>query len=368
MGADVMTTWRQLIARFFRLGWTGFGGPPAHVAQMRRQWVDGGDVDAQEFSDAFGAVSILPGPASTQLALWLGWRAKRLPGMFVAGLLFISPSVALATMLATHLRGRSALAHVVEWFALGASAVVPAIAWWSAINIVKVPFRSGVSEIPRSHYRCLCAVGFVGGLASAMVNPVITLLATALGYLAFRRVTLRGSLAAGIATNSPLSGIWVMALKVGALSFGGGFVIVPMMRADVIHQHWMTSSLFASAVALGQVTPGPVVATVAAIGVLRGGVTTGLLAAAIAFAPSFLFIGTLSPHLSRLRASASGRLVTGALGAAAAGMIGASGVLLAAAERQWWLGIVTALACVAGKRIPFLALLAAGGVIGLVIH
>lgn len=363
-----MTTWRELIARFARLGWTGFGGPPAHVAQMRRQWVDSGDVEAQEFTDAFGAVSLLPGPASTQLALWLGWRAKRLPGMVVAGALFITPSVLLVTLLATKLRGHGTLAHLVEWAALGASAVVPAIALWSAINIVKAPWRAGVSDIPSTHYRLLSAAGLIGGLASSYVNPVISLLAIALAYLTIRRVIPQGALLAGIATGSPLSTIWWMALKVGALSFGGGFVIVPMMRADVIHQHWISSSLFASAVALGQVTPGPVVATVAAIGVLRGGIHVGLLAAAIAFAPSFFFIGVLSPHFSRLRASLSGRLVTGALGASAAGMIAASGVLLAVAERQWWLGIVTAVAGVAGKRIPFLALLAGGAAVGLIVH
>ena len=368
MGARIVTTWRHLIGRFARLGWTGFGGPPAHVAQMRRQWVDSGDVEAQEFSDAFGAVSILPGPASTQLALWLGWRAKRIPGMLLAGALFITPSVLLVTLLATKLRGHGTLAHLVEWSALGASAVVPAIALWSAINIVKGPWRAGVSDIPPTHYRILSGAGLVGGLASSYVNPVISLLGIALLYLACRRVVPRGALVAGVATGSPLSAIWWMALKVGALSFGGGFVIVPMMRADVIHQHWISSSLFASAVALGQITPGPVVATVAAIGVLRGGIHVGLIAAAIAFAPSFLFIGTLSPHFSRLRASLAGRLVTGALGAAAAGMIGASGVLLAVAQRQWWLGIVTAVACVAGKRIPFLALLAAGAVVGLIVH
>jgi chromate transporter len=276
--------------------------------------------------------------------------------------------VLLVTVLATQLRGHSLIAHCVERAALGASTAVPAIALWSAVTIVKGPFRTGVAEIPARHYVVLTVMGFCGALASSVVNPVITLLAIAAIYAGFRRVAPTGRLVGMAATGSPAWSLWWMALKVGALSFGGGFVIVPLMRADVIHQQWMAPGLFASAVALGQITPGPVVATVAAIGVLRGGVSAGLVSAVIAFAPSFVFIATLSPHFSRLRASLTGRVVTGSLGAGAAGMIGAAGVLMAIAERRWWQLVASALCLVAGKKIPFLALLALGASVGLLFH
>ena len=128
---------------------------------------------------------------------------------------------------------------------------------------------------------------------------------------------------------------WV-AFKVGALSFGGGFVIIPLMRADAVGRHWMTSGQFLNAVALGQITPGPVVLTVSAVGYAAAGVGGGLLAALVAFAPSFAFVLGGARYFSALRTSRRAQLFLDGAGPAAIGAILGSAILLAEALSQPW--------------------------------
>ncbi|WP_344330535.1 chromate transporter, partial [Kitasatospora putterlickiae] len=156
---------------------------------------------------------------------------------------------------------------------------------------------------------------------------------------------------------------WV-AFKVGALSYGGGFVIIPLMRDDAVNRyHWMTDGQFLNAVALGQVTPGPVVQTVAVVGYAAAGIAGGLLAATVAFAPSFLLVILGGRHFDRLRAD--GRVqdfLTGA-GPAVIGAIAGSALPLATALAHGWQWAVLALATlwlVAARRGVVSALLAAG--------
>jgi chromate transporter len=129
---------------------------------------------------------------------------------------------------------------------------------------------------------------------------------------------------------------WV-ALKVGALSYGGGFVIIPLMQHDAVTTyHWMTGTQFLNAVALGQVTPGPVVQTVAVVGYAAGGIGGGLLAAAIAFAPSFVFVLLGGRHFDRIRANDSVvSFLTGA-GPAVIGAIAGSAIPLGLAYSHLW--------------------------------
>ena len=145
---------------------------------------------------------------------------------------------------------------------------------------------------------------------------------------------------------APLGGIgalaWV-ALKVGALSYGGGFVIVPLMQADAVqHYHWMTSAQFLNAVALGQITPGPVVQTVAVVGYAAAKLGGGLLAATIAFTPSFLFVLFGGSRFDKLRANASVQDFLKGAGPAAIGAIGGSAIPLALAlGHPWQFGLLT---------------------------
>jgi chromate transporter len=149
--------------------------------------------------------------------------------------------------------------------------------------------------------------------------------------------------APAVAVGGTAAVAWV-GFKVGALSYGGGFVIIPLMQHDAVYAyHWMTSSQFLSAVALGQVTPGPVVQTVAVVGYAAGGVATGLLASACAFAPSFLFVLVGAPHFDRLRSDSRVQAFLTGAGAAAIGAIaGASIPLASALSHLWQIGVLAA--------------------------
>jgi chromate transporter len=154
-------------------------------------------------------------------------------------------------------------------------------------------------------------------------------------------------LAAGALGGSVLLSLSWVALKVGALSYGGGFVIIPLMQADAVHRyHWMSGQQFLDAVALGQVTPGPVVQTVAVVGYAAAGLGGGLLAAAVAFAPSFAIMLLGAHRFDRIRGDERARAFLDGAGPAAIGAILGSAIPLAAALTQRWQYVVLAAAAV----------------------
>jgi chromate transporter len=183
-----------------------------------------------------------------------------------------------------------------------------------------------------------------------------------------RRRTATGLLHPGLLVATAGSGglgalAWV-AFKVGALSYGGGFVIVPLMQHDAVDRyHWMTSGEFLNAVALGQVTPGPVVLTVAVVGYAAAGIGGGLLAAAVAFAPSFAFVLLGADRFDRLIANPDVRAFLDGAGPAAIGAIVGSSIPLARALDHWWQAAILGAAAVSLlvlRRGVVLTLLAAG--------
>ncbi len=329
-----------------RIGIIGFGGPPAHISLLRslcverRTWLTPG-----EFEEGIAATNLLPGPASTQLAILCAWRLAGVPGAVVGGLAFICPGLvcilALAALYLAHSPPTALLGA-----AAGAGAAVPAVALAAALALVGASWaRAGTSTAPRARWACFAIAGAV---AAATLGPFLVLVLVACGsveVVARRRrdATPRRAAIGALALRAPLlatGGLgavaWV-AFKVGALSFGGGFVIVPLMQHDAVTTyHWMTAGEFLGAVALGQVTPGPVVQTVAVVGYAADGLRGALLAALVAFAPSFAFVLALGPHLRRLRDShAAQSFLTGA-GASAIGAIAGASVPLGLALSQWW--------------------------------
>jgi chromate transporter len=215
----------------------------------------------------------------------------------------------------------------------------------------------------------------LGVAAAALVGPYLVLVLLGCGLLELALFSrLAGALqsytvpfagpllaAAGVGGLGALA--WV-ALKVGALSYGGGFVIVPLMRGDAVHTyHWMSSNQFLSAVALGQVTPGPVVATVAAVGYAAHGVGGGMLAAVIAFLPSFSFVLLGGRHFERLRDNERAQAFLDGAGPAASGAILGAAIPLAGALHETWQFAVLAAAAAAlllARRGVVTTLLAAG--------
>jgi chromate transporter len=274
-----------------RIGVTGFGGPPSHVVLLRQLMVDRHQwMDAQEFQDANAACGLLPGPASTQLAIFCAYRVAGPAGAIVGGLGFIVPAVVLVLVLSLLFLSQSPPLWV-RGAGAGAGAAVAAVAVHAARALVGPSIASARGDRMR-----LLRWGIyvaVGTAASALLGAyvVVALLACGVFELVVRRgIPAAGSLmllVPGSATAAGLGALVWTAFKVGALSFGGGFVIIPLMQNDAVHvYHWMSNEQFLNAVALGQVTPGPVVATIAAVGYAAHGIIGGVIAAAVAFTPS----------------------------------------------------------------------------------
>lgn len=337
-----------------RIGLTGFGGPPTHIALLRRLVV----TDRKWFSDAdveagIAACNLLPGPASSQLSIYLARRLGSVWGAVVGGLGFIVPAVVIVTALSAVFLA-AAPPHWIRGAAAGAGAAVAAVAVQAGWSLLVPSWHRTRADRPERLRWILYVV--LGATSAALVGPylVLVLIACGLGEVVARRSG--GDHALGVAwpgllTIAGLGGVgalaWV-AFKVGALSYGGGFVIIPLMQADAVHTyHWMTSSQFLGAVALGQVSPGPVVATVAAVGYAAEGVGGALLAAAIAFLPSFVFVLVGGPHFDRLRDNVRMRAFLDGAGPAAIGAILGSAIPLARALREPWQFAILAAAAVA---------------------
>jgi len=373
----------EIARQWGRIGGVGFGGPPAHIALLRelcverRQWL----TDAN-FERAVAATNLLPGPASTQLAIYCAWRLRGPEGAVLGGLCFILPGLALILALsALFLSGSPP-----PWLrgaGLGAGAAVAAVAVRAGLGVAGPIWRRVTGgERPR-----VLAYGLVAAAVAATAAPALVLVLLACGaveltwrglgrgpigvhawpLLAASRLAgarrLPGAPHAGsslarwllpgtrlVAVSDP-GGVGALvwtALKVGALAFGGGFVIVPLMQSDAVNTyHWMTDGQFLNAVALGQITPGPVTQTVAAVGYAAGGLAWGLLAAVVAFAPSFGFILLGAARFERLLADERVLGFLAGASPAAAGAIIGSSVALATGIAETWQYVVLAAAGIA---------------------
>jgi len=394
-GAPVPVPLRVIAREWGRIGCTGFGGPPAHTALLRdlcvkkHNWLTG-----EEFEDGIAAVNLLPGPASTQLAIFCAWRLAGTAGALVGGLCFIVPGLIVILGLSALFLAHSPPAWVTG-AAAGAGAAVPAVAVSAAASLMPASWRRAVSSTAgagddegngaraaRVRWVCyLLAGGLAAGLAGEFV--VVVLLCCGLAELLIRWPPARGTAQAWLgplavrlataraaaATGGLLSLAWV-ALKVGALSFGGGFVIIPLMQQDAVHTyHWMTGAQFLSAVALGQVTPGPVVQTVAVVGYAAAGVGGGLLASAVAFAPSFVFVLAGGRHFDAFRASLRAQAFLCGAGPAAIGAIAGAAVTLGLElTRVWQIAVLAAaLGWLLGLRRGLVAAILGAAGVGMIV-
>jgi chromate transporter len=362
----------EIARQWGRIGSVGFGGPPAHIALLhelcvkRRRWLSEAD-----FERALAAVNLLPGPASTQLAIYCAWRLRGTPGALVGGLCFILPGLVVILALSALFLSGSPPSWV-RGAGMGAGAAVAAVALRAGLSVA-APIWSRARGGRRAR---VLAYGLAGGIAAAVTGPwlVLVLLACGAVELARRRLASPASLtalqplallallprvqarlpdhlarmpllAAAVQQGGAGAIAWT-AFKVGALAFGGGFVIVPLMQGDAVSTyHWMTHGQFLNAVALGQVTPGPVTHTVAAVGYAAGGLPGALLASLIAFAPSFSFILLGAPRFERLLANVNVlAFLAGAAPAAAGAIIGSTVPLTAALAEGWQYAILAAAA------------------------
>jgi chromate transporter len=383
-GADAGVVRRPSLAvvvrEWGRIGCIGFGGPPTHIKLLRDLCVDRQRwLTSVEFEDAVAACNLLPGPASTQLAIFCAWRVRGRLGALLGGAAFIVPGLSLILALAA-LFLAGAPPRAVLAAGAGAGSAVAAVAVHAGAGLLPASWGRAREQGRASRLRW---IGYLaaGLLAAATIGPWLVLVLLGCGAVEITTRLRRDATGPAAVAPMPLLAIgtlgagtlacliWV-AFKVGALSYGGGFVIVPLMQSDAVnHYHWMTSAQFLNAVAVGQITPGPVVQTVAVVGYAAAGLLGGVLAAIVAFSPSFAFVLVGARRFDRLRANPTARAFLDGAGPAAIGAILGSAITLARALSGPWQYAVLAAAAVVllvlrrGVVLTLLAAAAAGTVL-----
>jgi len=297
----------ELAVFFLRLGTTAFGGPAAHIAMMeeelvgRRRWLS-----REKFLDLLGASNLIPGPSSTELAIHIGYLLAGWMGWLVAGICFVLPATVIVAALAwAYMQFGSFPATSAILY--GVKPVVIAV-------ILQALWNLGRTAIKTTFLGVVAAASVV--LAFFGVHPLLLLLlaggATCLSELKTLRASTSfvfavGTTTAGVtatATSFGLASLFLVFLKIGAVVFGSGYVLLAFLRADLVaHRGWLTDGQLVDAVAVGQVTPGPVFTTATFIGYLLGGVRGALIATAGIFIPGFLLVAASGPLVPRIRKS-----------------------------------------------------------------
>ena len=365
------------VARLFtKLGFTAFGGPAAHLGMMedetvrRRGWLD-----RQHFLDMVAAINFIPGPNSTQLAIHLGYLRAGFPGLVTAGVCFIAPAMLIIFPLAWLYVTFGRTPQVREAF-VGINACVVAIvaaALWRFVRTgVKDRFSAGIAGVAtiallladpkitaglRVHQSRLAS--FAEMMSGGKTDLIILALAAIAGAVWYGRpkglpvLPMLLPLAA-ISTGSPFVQMAMLFLKVGATIFGSGYVLVSYLQSGIVDQHaWMTQQQLLDAIAVGQVTPGPLLTTATFIGYflghvrfgggVGGGLAGGLIATVAIFLPSFLLIAFLGPLLPKIRKNPVARGALNGMNAAVVALIFVTTIRLAGAALTNVSSIVIAL-------------------------
>jgi chromate transporter len=356
-----------------RIGLIGFGGPPAHVALLRDLVVERrGWLTAREFEDANAACQLLPGPASTQLCIYAARRVAGTAGALAGGLAFILPGLVLTVAIAAVALQDDPPQWVTDLGA-GAAAAVVAVVAQAGLQLG----RAALQDHRGARLARAIAYLLAGAMATVLVGAfvVLVLLACGLIELAWQRrhrVAVHAwppllALAATTAAAELPAVAWT-ALKVGLLSYGGGFVIIPLMQEDAVTQGWMTAQQFANAVAYGQITPGPVTHTVALVGWAAAGPAGALVASVVAFAPSFAFVMLGGDRFEAFRSRPGPRAFLDGAGPAAVGAIlGASLLLAGTIEEAWQWAVLAAAALGLAVGVSAFPVLLGGAAAGVLI-
>jgi len=309
---------RELAAFFLRLGTTAFGGPAAHIAIMedelvrRRGWLS-----REKFLDLLGASNLIPGPSSSELAIYIGYQRAGFAGLLVAGGCFILPAFVMVSVFAWayvrfgHLPAISALLYGVKPVVI---AVILQALWGLSRTAVKTEFLGilAVASAVAAYFGLhplllLLAAGAAAALTKVDFHRAgITSFAPGVAFGRVMRVprAALGTAAAAIAAPVTLSSLFLVFLKIGAVVFGSGYVLLAFLRADLVnHRGWLTDAQLIDAVAVGQVTPGPVFTTATFIGYILAGMRGATIATAGIFLPAFVLVAISGPIVSGIRKS-----------------------------------------------------------------
>lgn len=353
---------RELALIFLRLGATSFGGPAAHIALMEQEFVQKrGWLDRQHFLDLVGATNIIPGPNSTELAIYIGQQRAGRAGLWVAGACFIFPAVVIVLAIAWFYQRFGAL-PAVEAMLRGIAPVVVAIVaqalWKFADTALKTPLAIAVavgalalqiSGVPELAIIALAALaGLAFGFARRKPAPCddqSTKLSPAFFALA----------APGLVANKVV-GLFFVFLKIGSIIYGSGYVLLAYLRSDLVERlGWISDKQLLDAVAVGQMTTGPVFTTATFIGYNIAGLPGAFAATLGIFLPSFVFVGLLASLLDKVKTSPLLRAFLDSVNAASLALMAA--VTWQLAKHALWPGDVLSLPALALALLALIALL-----------
>lgn len=345
----------ELATVFLRLGAIAFGGPAAHIAMMddevvkRRQWMS-----RERLLDLLGVTNLIPGPNSTELAIHIGYERAGWRGLIVAGTCFILPAMLIVwTLAAIYIRYQTV--PQVEWLLYGIKPVIIAIVLQALWQLGK----KAAKDLPTIIAGMVTIAAYFAGLSEILVlvlvgvtvmlvknwqrrgNPLGAFLFPLSGT--FVQVS---STSATVASVSWVNVFWVF-LKIGCVLYGSGYVLLAFLQRDLVERnHWLTSQQLLDAVAIGQVTPGPVFTTATFIGYLLAGHAGAIAGTVGIFLPAFVFVAIVNPWVPKLRASpwASGFL--DGVNAASLGLMAGVAWTLGRATLVDWLTVLVAAASV----------------------
>jgi chromate transporter len=309
------TTLWDIARLFLKLGTTAFGGPAAHIAMLQQEVVERrGWVTQAEFLDHLGASNLIPGPTSTELVIHIGRKRAGWPGLLVAGTCFILPAALMVGILAWAYVRYGKL-PAVSALLYGVKPVVIAIILQALWKLGRTAVKSAWLAVVALVMLFLALVG-VGPLlvliTGGFLGVVVSLDATRRKSALFAILNPQAATATTAAVASvSLGPIFLTFVKIGAMVFGSGYVLLVFLRSELVERHaWLTQQQLLDAVAVGQVTPGPVFTTATFLGYLLHGTTGAIVATLGIFLPAFVLVAISAPLIPKIRAS---RIATAAL-------------------------------------------------------
>jgi chromate transporter len=317
----------ELAKLFLRLGFVAFGGPAAHIAMMedefvrRREWLG-----RERFLDMVGCVSLLPGPSSTELAIYLGQTRGGILGLIVAGAAFILPSAFITAGLAWAYLRYGTVPQVVGVL-FGVKPVVVLLIAQAVWSLARSALKSKELAFLAAVVVVFSAVG-VAAIPLLLGTGVAWIVAQRAGGVRSATMTIGGAAApASAAAPSTViavasSSVLLYFLKVGALLVGSGYVLLAVLRADlVLRLHWLTETQLLDAIAVSQATPGPFFTVATFIGYLLAGWKGAALATLGMFLPAFVYVAATARFLPGLRQSPAGSAFLDGVNAAAVALM-----------------------------------------------
>ena len=296
----------EIAKEFLRLGFVAFGGPAAHIAMMEERFVRRLSwLSRERFLDMLGAVNLLPGPSSTELAIYLGETRGGLPGLMVAGACFILPAAILVVALAWAYQAYGSVPQVAGLL-VGIKPVVVALIVQAVWNLARTALKNVPLAILAAAVVAFAAFGVpvLALLIGAGILWIVVREGRRLATSQQRPALALGMLAPLAANSIGLIPLFLYFLKIGAILFGSGYVLLAVLRADlVLRLHWLTDAQLLDAIAVSQATPGPFFTVSTFIGYLLNGWKGAALATVGMFLPAFLYVAVTAQFLPGLRKS-----------------------------------------------------------------